>query len=66
MKIYNVANAEFRKYGQVLHGYDFTEIIEKMQETPLPADVIYADSFPARGMERCRFRLVTAMATIIN
>lgn len=44
MKIYNVADPEFRKYGQVLAGYDFTEIIEKMQETPLPDDVIYEPS----------------------
>ena len=44
MKIYNVSDPEFRKYGQVLKGYDFTEIIEKMQETPLPDDVIYEPS----------------------
>ncbi|MBO5094012.1 MAG: DUF4867 family protein [Lachnospiraceae bacterium] len=44
MKIYNVADPEFKKYGQVLAGYDFTEIIEKMQETPLPDDVIYEPS----------------------
>lgn len=44
MKIYNVADPEFRKYGQVLAGYDFTEIVEKMQETPLPDDVIYEPS----------------------
>lgn len=55
MKIYNVANAEFRKYGQVLHGYDFTEIIEKMQETPLPADVIYEPSIEAlEALPICR------------
>lgn len=44
MKIYNVADPEFRKYGQVLAGYDFTEIVEKMQETPLPDDVVYEPS----------------------
>lgn len=44
MKIYNVADPEFRKYGQVLTGYDFSQIVEKMQETPLPEDVIYEPS----------------------
>ena len=45
MKIYNVADPKFRKYGQVLQGYDFTEILEKMQDTPLPADgVVYEPS----------------------
>lgn len=47
MKIYNVKDQEFRKYGQVLEGYDFTEIVEVMQKTPLPADdVIYIPSAP--------------------
>lgn len=44
MKIFNVTDSEFKKYGQVLAGYDFTEIVEKMQETPLPDDVIYEPS----------------------
>lgn len=44
MKIYNVADPQFRKYGQVLTGYDFTEIVEKMQETPLPDGVVYEPS----------------------
>lgn len=44
MKIYNVADPQFRRYGQVLTGYDFTEIVEKMQETPLPEGVVYEPS----------------------
>lgn len=44
MKIYNVTDPQFRKYGQVLTGYDFTEIVEKMQETPLPDGVVYEPS----------------------
>lgn len=44
MKIYNVADPNFRKYGQVLEGYDFTELLEKMEETPLPGDVVYEPS----------------------
>lgn len=44
MKIYKVTDPEFIRYGQILQGYDFTEILEKMQETPLPEDVIYEPS----------------------
>ncbi len=44
MKIYNVANLKFERYGQILRGYDFTEIVEKMQETPLPEGVVYEPS----------------------
>ena len=44
MKIYNVTDPQFRKYGQVLTGYDFIEIVEKMQETPLPDGVVYEPS----------------------
>ena len=47
MKIYNVAEPNFRKYGQVLQGYDFTELLEKMKETPLPEDVVYEPSVEA-------------------
>lgn len=47
MKVYKVTDKEFRKYGQVLAGYDFTEMVEAMQKTPLPADdVIYVPSAP--------------------
>ena len=44
MKIHNVANLKFERYGQILRGYDFTEIVEKMQETPLPEGVVYEPS----------------------
>jgi len=55
MKILNVANAEFRKYGQVLEGYDFTEILEKMEETPLPGEVVYEPSIEAlEALPLCR------------
>ncbi len=47
MKIYNVADPDFRKYGQILAGYDFTELLEKMEETPLPDDVVYEPSVEA-------------------
>ena len=44
MKIQSVTDPSFRKYGKVLEGYDFTEIIKEMKHTPVPADVIYVPS----------------------
>ncbi|KZL90260.1 DUF4867 family protein [Clostridium magnum] len=44
MIIKKVTDNEFKKYGQVLKGYDFSELIEKMKETPLPSDVVYEPS----------------------
>ena len=41
MKIQKVTDSAFRKYGQVLEGYDFTGLIKEMQHTPVPEDVIY-------------------------
>lgn len=36
-----VASEAFRPYGRVLTGYDFTDIIQRMEQTLLPDDVIY-------------------------
>ena len=47
MKVYNVADPKFRRYGQVLQGYDFTELLKKMEDTPLPANVVYEPSAEA-------------------
>lgn len=44
MEIKKVTDAAFRKYGCVVTGIDFTELVEKMQETPCPSDVIYEPS----------------------
>lgn len=44
MEIINVNDARFKKYGRVLTEYDFTELIEAMEEAPLPADVVYEPS----------------------
>ncbi|QAA33677.1 DUF4867 family protein [Clostridium manihotivorum] len=44
MVIKNVNDKAFKKYGQVLKNYDCKEIIEKMESTPLPQDVIYEPS----------------------
>lgn len=44
MVIKSVNDKAFKKYGQILKNYDCKEIIDKMQNTPLPEDVIYEPS----------------------
>ena len=44
MKIQNVADDAFRRYGKVLEGYDFTELLKEMKHTPVPEDVVYVPS----------------------
>ena len=44
MKIQKVTDPAFRKYGQVLEGYDFTGLLKEMKHTPVPEDVIYVPS----------------------
>ena len=33
MKIQNVTDASFRKYGKVLEGYDFSALLKEMKHT---------------------------------
>lgn len=44
MKVLSVNDPSFRKYGKVIKGIDFSNIIEKMGDTPLPEDVVYVPS----------------------
>ena len=44
MKIQNVTDDSFRKYGKVLEGYDFTGLLKEMKHMPVPEDVIYVPS----------------------
>ena len=44
MEIKKVTDPSFRKYGRVLEGYDFTELIKAMDKSPLPEGVIYEPS----------------------
>ena len=44
MRIQNVADDAFRRYGKVLEGYDFTELLKGMKHTPVPEDVTYVPS----------------------
>lgn len=46
MQIKKVTDPEFRKYGRVLAEYDFSEIVKKMEETPLPEGTTYKPSEP--------------------
>lgn len=44
MKIQNVTDDSFRKYGKVLTGYDLTELLKEMKHTPVPENVTYVPS----------------------
>lgn len=39
-----VTDPAFRVYGKVVTGYEVGELLEKMEETPLPEDVVYVPS----------------------
>lgn len=41
MKIYDVTDERFRKYGKVIKNIDFSTLVEAMKETPVPEDVVY-------------------------
>ena len=44
MVIKSVNDIEFKKYGRVLKNYDVKELLNRMEKTPLPKDVIYEPS----------------------
>lgn len=45
MEIQKVTDASFRKYGRILKGYEFSELMKEMERTELPkAEVIYVPS----------------------
>lgn len=46
LKIWSADNPQFRKYGRIVNGYDCSELIKKMAETPLPNEPIYVPSDP--------------------
>lgn len=52
MEIKKITKENFRKYGQILEGYDFAELLEEMKKTPAPTDdVIYVPS--VEELEKC-------------
>lgn len=46
MEIKKITDPAFRKYGRIITDVDFSGLVEKMMETPLPEDVIYVASAP--------------------
>lgn len=44
MEIKKITDPAFRRYGKILTGIDFTELVEEMQKTPCPDHVIYEPS----------------------
>lgn len=44
MEIKKITDKAFAKYGRVIADIDFTELVEKMKETPLPNEVVYEPS----------------------
>ena len=40
----NVTEDAFGKYGRVISGYDISQLLEKMEDTPFPDGVIYEPS----------------------
>ncbi len=47
MKILKVTDEAFGKYGRVVENIDFTDLVEELKKTPLPADVVYEPSVNA-------------------
>ena len=46
MKIYDITDERFGKYGRIVEGYDFTEVIEELKRDRYPEDVEYVASAP--------------------
>lgn len=44
MEIKKVTDTAFKKYGRVIDNVDFSTLVEKMAETPLPDGVVYEPS----------------------
>lgn len=44
MKILEVTDKAFRKYGRVITDVDFSELLDEMKNTPVPEDVVYEPS----------------------
>lgn len=47
MKILNVTDPAFRKYGRVVDNVDVSGLVEALKRTPVPADVVYEPSVEA-------------------
>ena len=45
--IKSVFDSEFKKYGRVIEGYNLSDVLDTMENTPLPSDVAYVPSVPS-------------------
>ena len=73
MKIQNVSDAAFKKYGKVITGLDCSDIIAAMAETPCPENVQSLSkaarlpkTSPTRSTAACLCRSATATAITIS
>ena len=41
MKIYSVMDDNFKKYGRIIKNIDLSSVINAMESTPVPDDVVY-------------------------
>ncbi len=52
MKLHRITDAEFKEYGTILEGYDYTELFEKLGKTSIPEiGIIYKAS--DKELESC-------------
>ena len=51
MKIQNVTDKAFKKYGKVVTGIDFSDMLAVMKQKEIPADVVYEPGLPE--LEAC-------------
>ena len=55
MEIKVITEENFNKYGQILKGYDFTELLAEMEKLPMPKDdVVYVPS--VEELENCKVK----------
>ena len=47
MKIKSITSPEFRKYGKILESFNWTSLLETLNSTPLPQEVVYVSSVPS-------------------
>ena len=45
--IKSVYDQDFKKYGKIIDGYNLSDILDAMENTPLPSDVVYVPSVPS-------------------
>ena len=46
MKMKKVTDTDFKKYGKVVQGIDFSGLVDALANTPLPDEVVYEPSVP--------------------